>query len=190
VSSVSARPRFRFSFLAGRGMKTPIGIAAAIVLVLASCSCGYRPLLGERSDSIGPVKVPTARNETSYAGMSAPLTSAVRRGLARSGVEAVSGSERAAELKLAIESVTGAPGMLGVESNRLIPRDIVWTVVLRVEFSRPNGAELIESTRIEATARSVAQGSVASVESLSTAAREEIVGDLAQRVVLMVLEVR
>jgi hypothetical protein len=170
--------------------KTTAWIAAVLVIVPAICSCGYRPLLGERSDSIGPVKVPTARNETSYAGMSAPLTSAVRRGLARSGMETVSGNEKAAVLKLAIESVTGVPGMLGVESNRLIPRDIVWTVVLRVEFDGENGTNLIEPIRIEATGRSVAHGSVASVESLSAAAREEIVGDLAQRVVLMVLEVR
>ncbi len=171
-------------------MKTTTLIATALVLVPAICSCGYRPLLGERSDSIGPVKVPAARNETSYAGMSAPLTSAVRRGLARSGVETVSGNKNAAALKLAIESVTGAPGMLGVESNHLTPRDIVWTVVLRVRLDGANGTELIEPTRMEATGRSVAQGNVASVESLSAAAREEIVGDLAQRVVLMVLEAR
>ena len=147
-------------------------------------------MLGKRNDSIGPVKVPTARNETSYAGMSAPLTSAVRRGLARSGVETVNGNKKAAALELAIESVTGTPGMLGVESNRLAPRDIVWTVVLRVALDGADGAELIEPARMEATGRSVAQGSVASVESLSAAAREEIVGDLAQRVVLMVLEAR
>ena len=171
-------------------MKTTIWIAAALVLLPAICSCGYKPLLGERSNSIGPVKVPTARNETSYAGMSAPLTSAVRRGLARSGVETVSDNRKAAALKLIIESVNGTPGMLGVESNRLTPRDIVWTVVLRIALNGANGVELIEPTRLEATGRSVAQGSVASVESLSAAAREEIVGDLAQRVVLMVLEVR
>ncbi len=160
------------------------------MLVSAIFSCGYRPLLGERSDSIGPVKVPAARNETSYAGMSAPLTSAVRRGLARSGVETVSGNEKAVVLKLAIESVNGVPGMLGVESNRLTPRDIVWTVVLRVALDGANGTEMIGPIRMEAKGRGVAQGSVASVESLSAAAREEIVGDLAQRVVLMVLEAR
>ncbi len=102
----------------------------------------------------------------------------------------MSGNEKAAALKLTIESVTGVPGMLGVESNRLVPRDLVWTVVLRVEFDGANGAELIEPTRMEAKGRGVALGSVASMESLSAAAREEIVGDLAQRVVLMVLEAR
>ena len=165
-------------------VKTFLLLFATAIFAL---SCGYHMLLGDRSETLGTVKVPAVQNRTTYSGMASSLTSALRRGLKSSGVEVVRKDSQTV-LDVAISRISGGPGMLGVRDDRLAPRDILWKVEAEITLRRSSGEILVDGMEIEVEGRSYVGDTVMAEESMGARARREIMDELAVRIVSVVLE--
>ncbi len=127
-------------------------------------------------------------NSTAFAGMSSPLTGALRTRLASYGVEVVSDRNGARELQVEILSVREQPGMLGVSDGRLISRDVLWRVELGVSMVDSGGEVRIPSRRVVAEGRALATGGIVGEAASGEWTRSELIDTLARRVASLVLE--
>ena len=165
--------------------KTSTLCAASIALAIG---CGYRPLAapsGERT-SISGVAIPIAVNQTSYPGVTAPFTAAVREKLAALGMDVVPDGKGAPTLSLVIASIHDETGMTVRRSDALAPTDVVWSIDVMVSLDGADGARIIPPTHLTGGGRSLAPGAVAGEEYLGGRTQREVMDELATRIAAMV----
>ncbi len=157
-------------------------VLSLIAFVIVTTSCGYRSVRGTAPGDAGAIHVPLVRNETAFAGLAGPLTSAMRKRLARSGVEVVGSGAGAPRLAITIVEVHGKPGMLTTRDDRLTPVDTIWNITARARIVRADGAELVESQHFEVQGRAYSGGTVLAEESLGHRRRQALLDDLSDAI--------
>ena len=169
-----------FTFMVKRG-----AAVGAAIFVLA---CGYKPIASTVPGGGKSIHVPLVKNQTSYADLAAPLTTAIRHRLARSGIRVVSGNKGAPRLLVTIVSVQGEPGMLGVRNNRLVPLDTMWSIRVEATIRSANGTTLTEPEVLLAHGRAFSGDSAMSEEALGKRRRQVLLEDLAEYVAQYLFE--
>jgi len=160
----------------------------ALLVVAAIGGCGYRPLTAAVPGGGERVFVAPVENRTSTAGIAGPLTGELRRELARSGVDVVGEGSGAPVLTVAVVAVRGAPGMLGVEADRLVPVDVAWEITVEASVSSRDGDLLAGTETVVVDGRSLAGDGVTGEQALGARAREEMIDRLAREVVAVLFE--
>ncbi len=153
-------------------------VLGLLVLSIVTNSCGYRSVRGAAPGDTGAIHVPLVRNEAAFAGLAGPLTSAMRKRLARSGVEVVGSGEGVPRLEITIVEVHGDPGMLTTRDDRLTPVDTIWNITARARIVRADGAELVEARHFDVQGRAYSGGTVLAEESLGHRRRQALLDDL------------
>jgi hypothetical protein len=160
----------------------------AITAAAACGGCGYRPLVARVPGGGERVFVPTVENRTSHGGLAGPLTSDLRRELERAGLDVVGAGTDAPELRVAVVTVRGGPGMLGIERDRLVPVDNVWEIAAEASVSSAGGEVLAEPVLLTVDARSLAGDGVTTEQALGARARDQLIGRLAREIVRVLFE--
>jgi hypothetical protein len=160
----------------------------ALALALAAIGCGYRPIVARVPGGGDRIAVGVVENQTSYAGLAGPLTTAIRKALARGGLELASANDRVPALEVVIVAVDGGPGMLGTTNDRLVPVDIVWRVSARARVVDPEGQARAGPVSLAVEGRSLEGGGVAAEAALGAREREELMDELAREIVRALLE--
>lgn len=160
----------------------------ALAAAIGATACGYRPLTARVPGGGDRVCVPQVDNRTSYGGMAGPLTTALRRELARVGLEVVGAGEGAPELRVAIASVRGGPGMLGVERERLAPVDIAWEISAEARIVDRDEEDLTRPELLTVDGRNLAGDGVAAEQILGDRTRLELTDRLAREIVRVLFE--
>lgn len=162
-----------------------VALGAACVL---AAGCGYRPVLGTLPDGRRTVRVPTVRNHTAYPGVTAPLTSALRRRLALSGLTVVNGGSETPRLEVEIVEVHTEPGTIVVESDTLRPVEAIWRIRATARLSGlRDGASPLE-TEQEVEGRSLTGANALAEERLGERRREDLLANLADAIVAELFE--
>jgi hypothetical protein len=166
---------------------------ATLVAALAvSAACGYRPVAAPADDeaAISRVAIPIAVNQTSFPGVTAPFTAAVREKLAALGVGVVAEGGGAPILSLVIASIHDETGMTVRRGDMLEPRDVVWSIDVMVSLDGADGARIIPPTHLTGGGRSLSPGAAAGEEYLGSRTQREIMDELASRIAAMVAMMR
>lgn len=166
--------------------KAPLSLALAAAIGVAGC--GYHPLAARVPGGGERICVPQVANRTSYGNIAGPLTVALRREAARVGLEVVGSGEGAPELRVAITSVRGGPGMLGVERDRLAPVDIAWEISAEARVVDRDGEDRARPALLTVDGRSLAGDGVAAEQALGDRRRAELIDRLAREIVRVVFE--
>jgi hypothetical protein len=169
-----------FTYLVKRG-----SIVGAAIFVLA---CGYKPIASTVPGGGKSIHVPLVKNRTPYADLVAPLTAAIRHRLARGGIRVVSGNKGAPRLHVTIVGVEGKPGMLGVENDRLVPLDTIWSIRVETTIRSTNGTMLAEPEVLLAHGRAFSGDSPTSEEALGKRRRQALLEDLAEYIARYLFE--
>jgi hypothetical protein len=124
----------------------------------ALAGCGYRPLVASFPEGDGAIYIPIAENHTSFAGLSTPLTNALRLETKAVGIRVLTSSGTGAPtLFVAIKSVEQRPGMVARRDKTLYPIDIIQTIRVAVHIAE--GEQILLRPKIfEAAGRSFAEG--------------------------------
>jgi hypothetical protein len=162
----------------------------ALLAAIGAAACGYRPLTARVPGGGERICVPQVENRTSYGGLAGSLTVALRRELARAGLEVVGAGEGAPELRVAITAVRGGPGMLGVEQERLAPVDIAWEIAAEARVADRVGEDLTRPELLTVDGRSLAGDGVTAEQTLGDRRRLELVDRLAREIVRALFEER
>jgi hypothetical protein len=129
------------------------------------------------------IHVPPVANRTSYGGLAGPLTGALRRNLARDGLDVVGSGQGAPRLEVVLVRIDGGPGMLGTAGDRLVPVDLRWEVAAESAVVGPDGGARAGPLEVRVEGSSVARGGVTAEETLGARAREELMDELAREIV-------
>ncbi|MCP4600627.1 MAG: hypothetical protein GY847_08870 [Proteobacteria bacterium] len=154
-----------------------------MVILLLPAACGYTPILGTVSGGGSDIHVPLACNETAYPSLRGPLTEALRKRAARSGIEVVNRKKGVPSLEVTILRVQGEPGMLTTKDNRLIPVDSIWCISAEARLVVSNSGMPKELETFEVCGRAYSGGTVLAEESLGHRRRKALMDDLADAVV-------
>ena len=168
----------------------PGRLVPVLALALGLCAaCGYKPLAGgsRGAGSISKIAVPIAKNETSFAGVTAPFTEEVRRRLAALGVEVVAEGEGTPILSMVIASIGDETGMTMRSGGALLPSDTVWRIDVMVSLEAADGEQIVPPTRFSGDGRSIASGSAAGESYTGSRTQREVMDDLAGRIAAMVV---
>ena len=157
-------------------------VAVGAALVVAVFGCGYRPLVARVPGGGERIAVPPVENRTSYAGLAGPLAGALRRELARDGLDVVGSGQGAPRLEVVLARIDGGPGMLGTAGDRLVPVDIRWEVTAEAAVVDAGGARS-DPVQVRAVGRSVAGDGVTAEEELGDRTRQQLVDELAREIV-------
>ncbi|MCP4674966.1 MAG: hypothetical protein GY854_05565 [Deltaproteobacteria bacterium] len=128
------------------------------------------------------IHVPVAGNNTSYPGLAGPLSAAVRKRLARSGVEVVGSGKGAPRLEITIVEARGETGMLTTRDDRLTPVDTIWHIIVEARITRLGDDEAQAPEQFEAQGRAYSGGTVLAEESLGHRRRQALLDDLADAI--------
>ncbi len=142
-------------------------------------ACGYRAVRGTVPGGGDAIHVPVAGNSTAYPGLAGPLSAAVRKRLARSGVKVVGSKKGAPRLEITITDARGVPGMLTTRDDRLTPVDTVWNITVEAKITRLGDDDLAPLEQFEAQGRAYSGGTVLAEESLGHRRRQVLLDDLA-----------
>jgi hypothetical protein len=151
-------------------------------LAIAAVGCGYRPLVARVPGGGERIAVPPVENRTSYAGLAGPLAGALRRALARDGLEVVGAGQGAPRLEVVLQRVDGGPGMLGTSGERLVPVDLRWEVTAEAAVVGADGVRA-GPTEVRVDGRSMAGGGATAEEALGDRARQSLMEELAREIV-------
>jgi hypothetical protein len=162
----------------------PIALLAATL----AAACGYRPVLGTLPDGLEAIHVPTVTNETAFAGLTAPLTSSLRKRVARSGLPVVGPGKGGARLEARIVDVRSEPGMVTAANGRLVPVDTLWTIRVEARLVGPGDRSLSMTEVFERQGRAYSGGSVRAEEALGGRSRLALLDELADVIVRSLLE--
>jgi outer membrane lipopolysaccharide assembly protein LptE/RlpB len=160
----------------------------ALTLVAVLSGCGYRPVIGALPPGVDSVHVPPVANATARAGLAAPLTSALRKRLARSGIEVTRKGAAHARLEVEILEVGSEPGMVSTEDGRLVPEDAIWSVRAVARLVDPGGRPLAEPVWISRRGRASTGGSVHAEQALGHRRRLQLLDELADGIVAELFE--
>jgi hypothetical protein len=166
-----------------KAMKRYVRHAVVVSVALFSSLCGYRPLDASLPGDGRDIHVPLVKNRTPFAGLKAPMTSALRRQSATSGLNVVNERTRTPRIEATIVAVKQRPGMLRAEANRLMPVDAIWSITVEATLLDAAGQTLKGPQTFEIKGRSYSGTTVQSEEALGQHRRESLLEDAAEAIV-------
>ncbi len=130
------------------------------------------------------VRVPIAQNETPFSKLAGPLTAALRRRIAQSGIEVAGLGQPGHTLEVTIVEITQTPGMLSVESGELVPADIIVQIVVSARLADADG-EIIQGPKdFEANGRAYTGETPLAEEALASRRLTALLEDIADAVAM------
>ena len=164
-------------------MTRHLKLLGAVSLCLFASHCGYRPLKGSVPGGGRDIHVPLVKNRTPYPGLVAPLTSAIRRQSAASGLHVVRTRQDVPRIEATIVAVAQRPGMLRAEAGHLLPVDTIWSISVEATLVDANGQIAVGPELIEIKGRAYSGTTVQSEESMGQHRREALMDDVADAIV-------
>lgn len=162
-------------------------IFGGLIALLFAASCGYAPVSGTLPGGGNEIRVPTVENRTSYSGLAGPLTGALRKRIAKSGLKVVHDGG-APSLRVTIVKVSGKPGMLTTRNDRLAPVDTIECIVVEYRLVDLRGVVLTDTQSVEVSGRAYSGGSPLAEESLGQRERRALLDKLADAVAERLME--
>jgi len=167
-------------------VNSQVNMAVCLGVVFWLCgsiwACGYRPVRGADTQGLEPVFVPVVENRTSHADLTAALTSAIRRGLARKGVAVSSQGAVSTRLEVAIVQVSATPGMLGMRDSRLVSIDNTWDIQVDARLLNPAGETVIGPEIISVRRRVFQGGNALAEESLGRRKKQALLDEISAEI--------
>ena len=158
-----------------------------LIVLLFVTSCGYAPVWGTLPGGGSEIRVPMVENRTAYPGLAGPLTAALRKRLAKSGLKVVHDGD-APRLQVTIVQVSSGPGMLTSQDDRLRPVDSIESIAVEYLLKSSSGEEMTEVDIVEVSGRAYSGGSPLAEESLGQRERQALLDELADAISVNLLE--
>ena len=154
-----------------------------VSVALFSSSCGYRPLDANLPGGGRDIHVPTVKNQTPFPGLGAPLTSAIRRKSAASGLNVVNSGHGAPRIQATIVAAKQRPGMLRAEAGHLVPVDAIWSISVEATLVKADGETAVGPQLFEIKGRAYSGTTAQSEESLGHHRKEALLEEVADAIV-------
>ena len=151
-------------------------------------ACGYSFVGRSAAEGKQAVTIPIAKNETAFAGLTGPLTEALRQRAAMSGLNVLDRDPKAPRLEVTIVKIASEPGVLVAKEKRLLPVDAVWHIEATAQLVAAGGQLLRGPYTYSADGRSYAGGSILEEEALASRQRISLLDDLAASIVSELVE--
>ena len=144
--------------------------------------CGYRPLVATFPEGGGKIRIPIVENRTSYAGLGATLTNALRHRTSAAGIRVVT-SKEAPSLRVTITRVDASGGMMARDGKETYFLDTIQTIGVAAEITGPGGRSLVSEKRFEQGGRSLSDVDVVTRQMLAESRRRRILDELSTQIV-------
>ncbi len=127
------------------------------LLALLAAGCGYSRVHAKVPGGGDSIIVPLAINHTAAKDLSEPLTSVLRKRVAKAGVGVGSEDPRAASLEVTVVMVGDSPGQLGTNATELMALDKIYTIHADVTVMSSAGSPIKGPKRFVVHGRSYAR---------------------------------